>query len=323
MKFVKFDSTFGWKPAVVRRIHLHATSGVGAPNVGGGGAPAGGSPSPAPAPAAAPPAAPAPSQGGSPGAPAAPPPANGGLPSNAPNLDILRNSHELVTRLGGPEAAQRAFETAQTYTTLANEATQLAETLGYTPESLQTAFQKDPVGTLTFLRNEANQSRGQGDPNQGNDLNAVLDQRLGPLEQIIRQQAVERANGAVDTELSRVFGEHAIFKGKSNIPPDVTNFIQDLAREYMKYDQQGLQKVHRGDLSAVGTHFNASLDRFLKAVNAYNTFMNGGQPAPAGQGGQPAPGAPGAGQPPANKWSLSDLINGEENAFQGLTTTRR
>jgi hypothetical protein len=317
MRF-KFDSTFGWQPKAVSRMRLYASSGVGAPAAGG--APSGGSPSPSPSPAPAPSGAPAPATGVPSGAPpASPTGTTGGLPSNAPNLDALRSSHEALTRFGGLEAVQSQ---AQAFTAMRTQSSELATKLGYTPESLEAAFQADPVGTYQFLLGEAAKAPASGEGAEP-DLNQILDQRLGPIEQQVRMAKVEKVNGLVDAELGKVFGDHAIFKGAQGVPQEVSGFVQDLAREIMKYDKPGLAKMMQGDMAPVKVAFDAAIDRAMKMVNAFTKWQtergtNGsGQPS----NGQP----PATGQPSAtpNKWSLSDLIDGKEDAFQGLSTTRR
>ena len=333
--FSRFDlgPNFGWKPPVFHRLFLAASAGVPSPAGGNTGAPAA-SPS---APASVP-SGPGPGSG-SPGAPAASPaaPSSSGAPAPSPsaqpsqsatgqpngndaNIAVLRQSHELISRLGGPEAIQRYQQQVQVLNQLRTEGAQLAEQLGYTPESFEAAFGQDPADTLAYLRNAANQARAnQPEPT----LEEVLNQRLGPVEQQLRMQQVERSNAAVDGELTRVFNEHAIFKGKSNIPADAQGFIMDLAREYLKYDQPGLKKVLAGDMSPVGTAFTAAMDRFFKAVNAY-TQWNSGLGQPASTGNQPQSQSTGTGNGNgAPKWNINDLIAGNEDAFQGLSTTRR
>lgn len=314
VQYMKHFATFGWQPKVVSRLRLFATPGVGAP-VGAPAAPPAALPSPSPAPAAAPAAGVPPSV--TPGAPPVSP--AGPLPANAENIAVLRQSHELVARLGGPEKAQAAYERV---TALHNEGSELAQSLGFTPESFERAFNQDPADTIAFMRAEATKlDARQPNANQPPDINRVLDQRLGPLERQLRTQAVDKANGLVDTELTRLFSDHAIFKGATNVPPEISGFIQDLAREFMKYDNEGLKKVvSSGDSSLVKTHLDSAVDRFMKAVNAYSQWQ-------ATRGTTPSATPPAIGQPatpPAGSgWKLSDLIDGKEDAFQGLSSTRR
>lgn len=324
MRFSHFTerNNFGWKPPIHNRLLLTASPSVGAPTGAGLGAPpapapgtGGGSPAPSPAPAA--PAAPtAPPSG--PGAPPVSP--SGALPANDPNLAVIRSSHDLVTKHGGAEVINRW--SSFNLDTLNQEGSRLADSLGYTPESFAAAFKQDPIQTIAYMRDEAARA-GRGPANGTGtppDPRTAMDSRLGMVENAIRLQQVEKANTSVDGELSRVFADHAVFKGKQNVPADVTSFAQDLAREVLKYDQAGLDKILKGDLSPVKAAFDTAMDRFFKAVNAYSQWI--GQPT-ATPGGN---GAPPTGTPPApatRNWNINDLIEGKEDAFQGMAITRR
>lgn len=313
---------FNWR-SPVDRIFLCASPTVGAPSMGGGG--------PAASPTAAPTVAPTSPTPVTSGPSGVPPVSPTGQPSGQPtvppngneaNIAILRSNHELITRLGGPEAVQAAVTRAQTLSTLHTEGTQLAEALGFTKESFEAGFAQDPADVIGYLRQQYETAqRGQGPDGRPNQptVEQLLDRRLAPLEQTLNIQRTKEVNGQIDGELGRVLSDHAVFKGKSNIPPDVQGFVMDLAREHLKYDREGIQKIFKGDLSPVSAAFGKGLDTFFKAVNAYNAWN--GQPASTnvpnpGNGGQPTNGG-------IKPFNLQALINGEEDAFQGLSTTRR
>lgn len=291
---------FAVSPAA--RILCFASPAV-TPAVADGAAPGGASP--APAAGGGTPASPA--DGGTPGA--SPAPASS---SNDANLRTLRENYEAFNKLGKLDEVSAAV---QGFRALADQTRQLAEQLGYSPESVQAAFARDPYAVLQRLQAEQIQARANqpGDPNPAKDPESLINEKLAPItEHIARQQATVAA-GKYDTSFNELFSNHPEFKGASDVPADVRQVVYDMVSESFKYDREGMQALLReGKTSSVQKAFDGVMERFLKTVNAYTQWKTArsGQPA--------APAAPGV----RPKLSLDDIIAGNDKATAAIPSLR-
>lgn len=323
---MRFNSEYWnvWNPRHLR-LGLFAAGAPAAP--GGGGAPA----SPA---APATPAAPSPASPG-PGVPPASPTGTGvppvtptGQPTptdpNAPNLEVLRTSHAKLAELGGVEKVSAAVATYQkTY----DGAKALATQLGYTPESFEEAWKTDAAEVIAHLKSEARtaEDRSNSDPA------TLVDRKLAPVTSYIQQQMAKTANQGLESEFNTMFSNHALFKDKV-VPAEVKSAIQDHFADLIKWDKGALDKCLHGDFSGAKVHFEKALANMTQFSNKWMEWMSGGQPGTP-PGTPPAPNRPGAprgvdgqfvsadGKPKGN--FLNALAEGEEDAFQHLSTTRR
>jgi hypothetical protein len=333
-----FGYEFGFQPAVIRRIQLNAAGAVASPGGDGGG---GGGSSAAAAPPAVgsqPAAAGSNSSGAQPGGtPAAngangsgTPPGQGAGNGNADNIAILRTSHETLSRLGGADKVSAAV---QQYTKIHSTASQLAEQLGYTPESFESSFAEDPIAIHNHLINEARQvaaqrgqdrngnGQGQGNGNQGQGPD--INRELAPIRNFIQNQMADKANTAVDTEFNSQLSAHSLFKGKQ-VPPEIRNAIYDNFTELVKGDNAAQMKVLKsGDVSGLKVHFDSAVANMIKFAQSYGSWASGGngQGGNGGQGNGNGQGAQGQGQgqgqntsDPYKNLTLDDIISGDDKA---------
>lgn len=284
---------FGFKPAAIQRMLLFASGAVATPGGdGGGGSGTSGTAAP---PAAAPPAAtpgngsgtgqgaqpggtPAANGGNGPGTP----PGQGAGNGNADNIAILRTSHETLNRLGGADKVQAQL--AQ-YTKIHSTSSTLAERLGYTAESFETAFAEDPIAIHNHLINEARQvaaqrgngngqGNGQGQGN-GNNNQPDINRELAPIRSFIQNQMADKANTLVDGEFNTQLGNHALFKGKT-VPPEIRTAIYDNFTELVKGDDAAQMKVLKsGDVSGLKAHFDSAMANMIKFAQTYGAWMGG------------------------------------------------
>lgn len=251
----------------------------------------------------------------------APPATPTGTPTTPPadandaNIAILRQSHETLRTLGGPEAVKVAVERYQRTYTAAKE---IAVKLGYTPESFEEAWDSNQADTIAFLQQEhaTVSTRDRTNPEIGQEI----DRRLAPINQVLAQQMAREANQRLDGEFTRLLGEHALFKGKS-IPKPVSEFIENQFVDRVKWDDKLQGEVLSGKVSGVQKHFDAAVAATMEFLNKWNEWS--GNTAPGTPTGSPAtPGTPAApAKRPAN--FLSSLAEGDDEAFQHLAITRR
>lgn len=322
------EFNFDWGGTFAPRYdgYLFATGGVtpSAPAAPAASAPPAAAPSSgstgAP-PAVSPPAAPSGVPPASPAVPttAAPSPASGD--PNAPNLEVIRKSHELVQKFGGPEKVQAA---AERYTKMYDTSRDLATQLGYTPESFEAAFGTDPAMIYNHLMTEAQKmadgqraADGKIDP----ALRDLINRELSPVKNALQRQMAERGNQITDNEFDSQLKSHTLFKDKS-VPPEVRNAIYDRFVNLASGDIKTQKAIlNSGDAGGLKVHFDAAVAQYYADVNAYNAWT-GRAAAPSGDGGNRNTPAPAPNPNPFANLRLDDIIEGTDDATKALPSMR-
>lgn len=240
-----------------------------------------------PAPAAPSPVVAAPPADGSAAAPPAAPPAE------PQGLRQLREQYETTKRERDQWSSLGKYDEVsghlKTFSAIRTEATELANSLGYAPEDLQSAFQKDPIATLQFLRQKAAEATPA--PLNPNDLKKQLDkmveERLKPITQREDQRMIKEAEFRFDGEFDRLFKETF----KDGLPEECREAIKEMAGQLLGDDAEAIKRLKfEGQVSDVQKYFQEAQTRFLKVVNAYLGHERkrvGGDPPP--KPGEPVP----------------------------------
>lgn len=195
--------------------------------------------------------------------------------SNADNIAVLRQSHELVKKLGGEQAITTLQQTAERHTKVTTAYKSIATELGFTPESFDEAFASDPQDVIDYLHEEmAKAPKGGGDGRGDGDLNALLDARLKPLEMQARKQAATEANQRVEGEFNRLFDANDLFRGK-NVPKDVKDGLFNFFADSLKYEPQVLQNILQGKTDGIEKVFQSVLTGASTFINSWNRWMSG------------------------------------------------
>lgn len=249
---------------------------------------------------------------------------------NDANIATLRTNYERlkpwesVAKLGKPEQIQAAYQRHQA---LESEATQLAEALGYTTESLQEAFAEDPFDVITHLRSEyKRQNPGHVDPKRIESMvNQGLKKAMGPIQEQINKQQTDTALGKLEQEFSRLISDKELGLG-DDTPADIKDELYNLV-DMMMPDSVMAEIKFEGKTSGVAAVFAEAKARLIKAVNSYNTWQasraarnpggnQGGRAAGGGQGN-------GNGAPPASsKLTLDQIMDSPETHLPGLKAGR-
>lgn len=312
-----------WFRLPQQRLQLMA-AGAGALPGGGGG---GGTPA-TPPPAAAPPVStPSPSSGPAavvPGSSAAPgtegTPAPSTTPNpNDPNIAILRQSHELVSKFGGSE---KLGTVAQRYEQIYGSAKTLATQLGYTAESFEEAFASDPIDVVSHLRSEAAQAEDARNNGAPPDPAQAMSRELAPIKSHIARQMAREANQTVDSGFDNMLKTNTLFADKT-VPAKLRSAVYNAFTDRVKWDKPLQQKILAGDDAAVGLqqHFDAALAGIVEGYHEYGSWVgNGGTntPAPGGQPRTAAPASPGS----KPSFSLDDILEGNDNATKAMPSLR-
>ena len=284
---------FTVSPAVLQRLYCFATPAV-TPDGGSGASPA--------------PAEVSPSPGA--GAPTGTSPTPASNPNEA-NLRELREGYERYKQLGKPDELQPMV---QGYRAMSEKAQELGKQLGYTPESLTAAFQKDPYAVIQRLQAELGAQPNNADTEQPPDLEQLLDERLSPIEQHFKTERAKAANGKFEAQFNELFSNHPEFKGASDVPAELKQVIFDMTSQSLKYDEKALANLLDGKTSDVQKYFDGVMERFLKVQNGYSQWKTA---RPGTQQQQP-------GQPTTKpKLSLQDIIDGNSKAEGAMPSLRR
>ena len=218
--------------------------------------------------------------------------------------EALEGTYKPLKELGEPADLQRGYEAAnRIYTELST----LGTAQGYPQEQIDEAFDKDPVGTLAFLRAEAAKAgKGDGAPPKPEDIQRLIDQRVTdatkPLTEWHNEQLTTAANQRFESEYNKLFD--ADYK---DAPPEFRQALYDVTSELIKYDQEALVALKtKGNTAAVAKYF-AEGKKFMTQVYTAMNAME--QKRIAGGGGPRGPVPPGG---PARKGpSLDDIISGK------------
>lgn len=266
---------------------------------GGSGAPSGGAPGSSGGTQPA-------DQGGT-GAPGAAqvPPAQG-----ADNIRQLREAYEGIKskyepwdKLGIKPEQVGQFQGV--YQKLHTEVATLGRNLGYPDDEIAEAMAEDPVRTLDFLRNQAQQ--GQQANDQQPDLNELVQQHVeqvvGPIQQRENIRITNEANALFERTVHQCAVESFKAEGidVSQIPQDEMFMLTSAVSEILKYDEAALKALkYEGKTAAVQQAFQEArtyLDKYYLARSGRDRA----RVAPA-RPGQPVQ------QPNGKKPTLDEMI---------------
>lgn len=205
-------------------------------------------------------------------------------PAESANVRQLREQYESTkkqldsyTGLGKAEELQRLHTQ---YQAQQKEALTLGTdpALNYTPESIQAAFEKDPIGTLALLRQEhqkiqaANGKADLSDPKALNDLiQRQLAEKTKPYDTFLDKQMTDAAEGKMRNHFDTVF--KSAFPD-ADFPPEAKQGLFDLTDLLMGYDKPALQRLKfEGKTADVDRYFDQAKGMFLNAVNSYTAWQ--------------------------------------------------
>lgn len=205
-------------------------------------------------------------------------------PAESANVRQLREQYEATkkqldsyTGLGKAEELQRLHTQ---YQAQQKEALTLGTdpALNYTSESIQAAFEKDPIGTLALLRQEhqkiqaANGKADLSDPKALNDLiQRQLAEKTKPYDTFLDKQMTEAAEGKMRNHFDTVF--KSAFPD-ADFPPEAKQGLFDLTDLLMGYDKPALQRLKfEGKTADVDRYFDQAKGMFLNAVNSYTAWQ--------------------------------------------------
>lgn len=200
----------------------------------------------------------------------------------------------------------------QTYTTLRTGASTIATQLGYSEADFQEAFNADPVGTITILRQEQAAARSQGQQGNGQQgqqgsqpdlqqqIRDMVKQETAPVTQQVNQQITEAAYTKYETNLAAAITADPVLQ---NAPPEVHDIVKDYLEEYFASQPQVLLAMKmKGDFSAVpeavkyiSGRLNTAFTKWLAHNNTGGRPSTGPAATPTRQGG--------------GKLTLDDIIN--------------
>lgn len=211
-----------------------------------------------------------------------------------------------------PEQVQSAHAT---YTTIRTEAVELASDLGFTEAQVDRAMQKDPAGTLLWLRNKARESAPPA--NKDGDVESLVrtqvEQATKPINDYVNKQMTDSANTRFEGEFNRLFD--AEYPDKE-FPAEIKSAFLDLTSEFIKYDKEALTRLKMdGKVSDVGKYYAQAKSYMEKLFTQWETY----QTKKAGANGPPPPRKVGDVAP---KLTIDDIIEGNEKAQGALSSMR-
>ncbi len=229
--------------------------------------------------------------------PATPTPATAPIDANAPNIAVLRQSHEQIQRIWG-------------------EAQRLGTELDYTPESLREAFEKDPIATMQFLRQESTQHRQSPEYQEQQRIRAEVERVTKPLNEHFARVQADKHNQTIDTEFTRMFNSNEAFKTRNGVeaPPQLRALVHDRFIETIKWNNALLKEVVGGKVSGLQKVFDEVSADTIAAISGYSAW---GTPTSTGTGtGTWATGPTTPPRAPNGQFTgtLDDIIEGTDKA---------
>lgn len=162
-------------------------------------------------------------------------------------------------------------EVAQHYSVAAKmykEATDISTELGYNPDDVKAAYQKDPVATLAFLRQQKELAAGS-DPSKTDPLKTI-EKRLSDFEK--KEQARE-LNGKVNRAMELYGNEFdRIHKAAypDGAPDELTDVLDQWAYGLLLQDHEAVQRLREeGKVSDIAKFYDQARNLFVKAHQAW------------------------------------------------------
>lgn len=160
------------------------------------------------------------------------------------------------------------------YQKVYGEAQAVGRNLGYSDEEIAEALTEDPLRTVEFLRNQA-QQQAQGQP-QGNEdlrtqMEAMAQEVLGPIQQRENVRMTDAANQLFEQTVRQSAVESFKAEGidVAQIPEDEMFMLVNATSEIMKYDNAALQELkYQGKTAAIQKAFQEArtyLDKYYLA----------------------------------------------------------
>lgn len=226
-----------------------------------------------------------PTPGSTAASPAAPPAETENMRQLRTQYETIKKQLEGYTNLGKPEDLGQIHTQFQGWQ---KEASDIGVGLGYSPESIQAAFKKDPLGTLSLLRQERDKANPQAsnltDPkNLQEFVNKQIAEGMKPITAYQNQQMTDAANARFEQHFDTAFS--TAFPDK-DFPADVKKFMFEAVDLAMGYDQEAMFRLKfEGKTADIDKYFDQVKTLFLPAVNSYVTWQSKRAPVP----GTPTP----------------------------------
>lgn len=191
------------------------------------------------------------------------------------------------------------------YQKLHTEVATLGRNLGYPDDEIAEAMAEDPVRTLDFLRNQAQQGQqaDQGQPDLNELVQQHVEQVVGPIQQRENVRITNEANALFERTVHQCAVDSFKAEGVdvSQIPQDEMFMLTSAVSEILKYDEGALKALkYEGKTAAVQQAFQEArtyLDKYYLARSGRDRA----RVAPA-RPGQPPP------QPNGKKPTLDEMI---------------
>lgn len=218
--------------------------------------------------------------------------------------DGLKSKYEPWEKLGVKPDQVTQYQTG--YQQVFGEVSNIASTLGYSEQDVAEAIQaKGLLPVLDFLRNQAweNEQAQNGDPqaqqtvNMREQMEELVTQTIGPIQQRENQRMTSEANALVDRTVHQLAVESFKAEGldAANIPQDEMFMLTTAVYEILKYDEAALKAIkYEGKTAAVQQAFQEArnyLDKYYLARSGRDRARlqpvnNGGRPQQQQQNGK-------------------------------------
>ena len=203
----------------------------------------------------------------------------GGPPAQgADNIRQLREAYEGIKAKYEPWdklgiKPEQVTQYSGVYQKLHTEVATLGRNLGYPDDEIAEAMAEDPVRTLDFLRNQAQQGQ-QADQAQP-DLNELVQQHVeqvvGPIQQRENARMTNEANALFERTVHGLAVDTFKQEGldASQIPQDEMFMLTSAVSEILKYDEGALRALkYEGKTAAIQKAFQEArtyLDKYYLA----------------------------------------------------------
>lgn len=228
--------------------------------------------------------------------------------------DTLKKEHERFASFKDVEPD--SLTAAHTFhQSLYTESMSLADELGYDDAETVTAFHKDPVKLLNFLRaakaeadagGPADAGKGEGDAADPTKVvEKLLNQRLKPFEQERATRMAESANNLFRTTVNDLIA--ADYKGEDALPPKLQQVLSNMVSDRLKTNPQAIHRlVNEGKTSDINKMYSEAKTALLDIFGEMSNYDKARvERAAKGKSG---------GKPPANAGGERKSSTGDESA---------